>query len=129
MDQERELNKSVKNAEKMATDPKAIEMLASKAHAKVRGNDRVFKGLKKDVDLLLRLARAWATGKYKDVSIASVLIVVGAILYLLDPFDVIPDFVPFMGLTDDATVIGLAITRLRKELNKFEDWEKEITIK
>jgi uncharacterized membrane protein YkvA (DUF1232 family) len=47
----------------------------------------------------------------------------------LDPFDVIPDFIPFLGLTDDATVIGLAISRLRHELNKYEDWENEITIK
>ena len=90
---------------------------------------RIFKGIRKDVDLLVRLARAWATGKYKDVSVGSVLIVLGALLYLLDPFDVIPDFIPFLGLTDDATVIGLAISRLRHELNKYEDWENEITIK
>jgi uncharacterized membrane protein YkvA (DUF1232 family) len=129
VDHEQELNKSARSAENFAKDPRTVEILAAKAQAKLKSNERIFKGIRKDVDLLVRLARAWATGKYKDVSVGSVLIVLGALLYLLDPFDVIPDFIPFLGLTDDATVIGLAISRLRHELNKYEDWENEITIK
>ena len=54
---------------------------------------------------------------------------IGAIAYLLDPLDVIPDFIPIIGFTDDATVIALAISRVRKELDKFEEWETEITLK
>ncbi len=124
---------SYKRAAQGATNwvnkPKGVNRLAALAQKKIRANDRVFKTLRKDLDLMLRLSKAWATGKYKDVSIASLLIVVGAILYLLDPLDVIPDFVPILGLTDDATVFGLAINRIKTELNKFEDWENEITIK
>ncbi len=124
---------SYKRAAQGATNwvnkPKGVNRLAALAQKKIRSNDRVFKTLRKDLDLMLRLSKAWATGKYKDVSIASLLIVVGAILYLLDPLDVIPDFVPILGLTDDATVFGLAINRIKTELNKFEDWENEITIK
>ena len=121
--------RAAQGATKWVNKPKGVNRLAALAQKKIRANDRVFKTLKKDLDLMLRLSKAWATGKYKDVSVASLLIVVGAILYLLDPLDVIPDFVPILGLTDDATVFGLAINRIKTELNKFEDWENEITIK
>lgn len=117
------------NASKWVHKPRGVGKLAGLAQQKIRANDRVFKALRKDLDLMLRLSKAWATGKYKDVSISSLLIVVGAILYLLDPLDVIPDFVPLLGLTDDASVFALAIGRIKSELNKFEDWENEITIK
>lgn len=129
MEDKTSYKRAAKNATKWINKPRGVSKLAALAQQKVRSNDRVFKALRKDLDLMLRLSKAWATGKYKDVSIASLLIVVGAILYLLDPLDVIPDFVPILGLTDDATVFGLAINRIKTELNKFEDWENEITIK
>lgn len=33
----------------------------------------------------------------------------GALAYFIDPFDLIPDVLPIIGLTDDAAVIGAAI--------------------
>ena len=129
MEHHKSYKRSTKKAAKWIQDPLRVNRLAAIAQNKVRANDKVFTALRKDLDLMLRLSKAWATGKYKDVSISSLLIVVAAILYLLDPLDVIPDFVPILGLTDDVTVFGLAINRIKTELNKFEDWENEITIK
>ena len=129
MNEDHELNKSVKEAETIAKDPRAVELLADKAQKKARAHSKMFQKIGKDVELLIRLARAWASGKYKDIGIGSLLIVIGAIAYLLDPLDVIPDFIPIIGFTDDATVIALAISRVRKELDKFEEWETEITLK
>lgn len=39
-------------------------------------------------------------------------LVAGAILYALIPFDFIPDFVPFVGQVDDAYLIALTLLRL-----------------
>ena len=33
----------------------------------------------------------------------------GALAYFILPIDVIPDFIPFLGFTDDAAVLALAI--------------------
>lgn len=129
MDQDPNYKRAKEKASKWIQKPRGVGRLVSIAQNKVRANDQVFKSLRKDLDLMLRLSKAWATGKYKDVSVSSLLIVVGAILYLIDPLDLVPDFVPLLGLTDDVTVFGLAISRVKSELNKFEDWENEITIK
>jgi uncharacterized membrane protein YkvA (DUF1232 family) len=39
------------------------------------------------------------------------------------PFDAIPDFIPVIGLTDDVTVIAMALTAARTEVEKFREWE------
>jgi uncharacterized membrane protein YkvA (DUF1232 family) len=46
------------------------------------------------------------------VSSADKAIVAGTILYVISPIDVIPDFIPFIGLVDDAYLIAIAILRL-----------------
>ena len=41
-------------------------------------------------------------------------IVTAALLYLLNPFDAVPDMIPVAGLADDAGVIALAVTAIKK---------------
>ncbi len=46
------------------------------------------------------------------VSSADKAIVAGTILYVISPIDVIPDFIPFIGLVDDSYLIGISVLRL-----------------
>jgi uncharacterized membrane protein YkvA (DUF1232 family) len=41
-------------------------------------------------------------------------IAVGALLYLIFPLDAIPDLIPILGLTDDVTIVTIAISNLAK---------------
>ncbi len=50
-------------------------------------------------------------------------ILLGAIAYLVLPFDAIPDFVPLFGFTDDAAVIAAAITAVRGSITE-EHYER-----
>lgn len=45
-------------------------------------------------------------------------ILIGAIAYLVLPFDAIPDFVPLFGFTDDAAVIAAAIAAVRGSITE-----------
>src|SRR5215216_3422500 len=51
------------------------------------------------------------------ISSADKAIVAGTILYVISPIDVIPDFIPFIGLVDDAYLIAISVLRL---LNRAE---------
>ncbi len=42
--------------------------------------------------------------------------VAGVALYLVSPIDLIPDFIPFLGVMDDIVLIPLAISWLLKKL-------------
>jgi uncharacterized membrane protein YkvA (DUF1232 family) len=46
------------------------------------------------------------------ISSADKAIVAGTILYVISPIDVIPDFIPFIGLVDDAYLIAISVLRL-----------------
>ena len=72
---------------------------------------------------MLRLIRAYARGEYRNIAKDALLTIVAAIGYLVDPFDLIPDEIPFLGFVDDATVIGSAVSRTRDTLDEFMLWE------
>jgi uncharacterized membrane protein YkvA (DUF1232 family) len=45
---------------------------------------------------------------------------VGAtLLYVLTPVDLVPDFIPFVGFVDDATIFGVCLNLVRSELKKY----------
>jgi len=76
-----------------------------------------------DLKALLRLVRAYASGAYKDVSVDSMVLIVGGILYVVSPFDLIPDVLPG-GYLDDAAVLAFVLNQVREELDAFLAWEK-----
>ena len=43
----------------------------------------------------------------------------GVVLYLVSPIDLIPDFIPFVGVLDDVVLVPLAIRFLLKRLPAF----------
>jgi uncharacterized membrane protein YkvA (DUF1232 family) len=72
---------------------------------------------------MLRLVRAYFRGEYRNVSQDNMLWIITALNYFVDPFDLIPDEVPFLGFVDDATVISFAVARSRGSLDDFMTWE------
>ena len=70
-----------------------------------------------------RLARAWWTREYKTVPWRSLGLGLFAVLYLLNPLDLIPDPIPFLGVLDDATMFGFVLASLRADVKLFERWE------
>ncbi len=49
--------------------------------------------------------------------------IIGALNYLVEPFDLIPDKTPFLGLVDDADVVRLVADKTRRTLDDFMTWE------
>ncbi len=50
-----------------------------------------------------------------DIPVMDLAILVGAVAYVVLPFDLIPDLIPLLGWGDDATVVALALKTLRKQ--------------
>ena len=78
-----------------------------------------------DMQGLIRLVRAWAAGEYRKLGWKSLAVIVGALVYFLDPLDAVPDFLPGIGFLDDASVIALVVSSLRNEVQSFIDWEAQ----
>lgn len=53
----------------------------------------------------------------------SVLALLLVALYGVNPFDLVPDFIPFVGVVDDAAMLAVLWRALRKDATRFVEWE------
>ena len=109
-------------ARRLLQHPDELLDLAKQAEGKAR---HLESGALAELKALLRLIRAYARGDYRNVPWQSMVIVVGAVVYLVSPLDFLPDFIPVSGFLDDATVLGLALRKVQKEIDAFRAWEEE----
>jgi len=77
-----------------------------------------------DLPLLVRLLRAWKKGSYPGLSMRTLATVATGILYVLSPMDLVPDFIPGVGLIDDVAVLALLLHMLAQDLTVFRAWEQ-----
>ena len=74
-----------------------------------------------------RLLRAYAQGEYKAIPWKSLLLIVAAVLYFINPIDVIPDLMPMIGLSDDFAVLFMVYKSIGNDIDNFLMWEKSRT--
>jgi uncharacterized membrane protein YkvA (DUF1232 family) len=116
--------KAILDAKSCAIDPERLRALFEEASRKAAAVPREpFKDCWPYLQAMLRLIRAYFRGEYRNVSQNALLSIIAAINYFVDPFDLIPDEIPFLGFLDDATVIAFAVQRTRETLDDFMTWE------
>jgi uncharacterized membrane protein YkvA (DUF1232 family) len=77
-----------------------------------------------DGKLLIALLKDWRTGTYRQTLYGTIAAVAFALLYVFNPFDIIPDVVPFVGALDDATIIGACLMLVERDLKKYRSWKE-----
>jgi uncharacterized membrane protein YkvA (DUF1232 family) len=113
-------------AQAYAKDPKRLKGLFEDAAKKAKSAPRgPFEKTWAYFMAMLRLIRAYYNGTYTEIPVSSIVVVVGAVIYFVSPIDLIPDFIPVIGLTDDAAIIGFAVEAVQKDLDAFMEWENE----
>ena len=89
---------------KLATVPKAGEWLA-------------------EVPRMIALLKDYIQKEYQDVPKTSLIMIVAALLYLVNPKDIIPDKYLGLGLIDDAAVMAACIALTKKDLDTYDAWK------
>jgi uncharacterized membrane protein YkvA (DUF1232 family) len=71
-----------------------------------------------------RLVRATLDGSYAGTTKRRLGLVVGAVVYVVSPLDLLPEAVlPVVGAADDAVVISWAVKTFMEETDRFLAWE------
>ena len=68
--------------------------------------------------LLYGLLRAWWDKEY-SLPWKSAAAIIAALLYFINPFDLIPDFIPVIGYLDDVVVIGACLKLIQSDLRDY----------
>ncbi|WP_295148768.1 YkvA family protein [uncultured Peptoniphilus sp.] len=83
----------------------------------------LFKKISRELGLALSLVKDYSKGNYRDVKKKDIILIVAGFLYLLNPADIIPDFVLFFGFFDDLSVLTYIVKKIDKELEKYDNWK------
>ncbi|MBQ8099278.1 MAG: DUF1232 domain-containing protein [Bacteroidaceae bacterium] len=79
----------------------------------------------KDLLLLYYYVKDIASGKYQNYSKAKILMVVALLIYIVTPFDLVPDWIPGAGFLDDIALLGYVVKMADKELERYYRWSKQ----
>jgi uncharacterized membrane protein YkvA (DUF1232 family) len=91
---------------------------------KIKRSYGPIKNIMRDVKDLYRMTKDALKGNYKMHPV-NISIIAGGLLYFIIPADLIPDFIPFMGLLDDVAVLTTIIKSMQGELDKYRKLMKE----
>ena len=78
-----------------------------------------------DLPATISLIRSYIRKEYSDVPIASIIAALAAALYVVSPVDLVPDFIPGVGMLDDAAVLVLCWKMIHDDVDKYQEWRKQ----
>ena len=117
--------KILEKAKKTAGDKQEMKGLVTQVTSKLKSlaaDTPQWKEFKSKIHILIRMIQCHISGEYKAFSTSSIVLTAFALIYFLTPFDAIPDFIPAIGFTDDATVLLMVYRKIKKDIEAFLKW-------
>ena len=106
-----------------AKNNKAINAILGTISSKLNSGKSIgFAKIIGKVKSLGRLLKYYANGSYKNIEMKSIVLVLASLIYFISPIDIIPDFLPILGYTDDIALLTFVFNSLSDEIEKFDLW-------
>jgi len=77
-----------------------------------------------DGQLLIAIVKDYRSKAYRQVPYGVIASIVFALIYVLNPFDLMPDMLPVIGQLDDVAVMGACLILVEQDLHKYKDWKQ-----
>lgn len=71
------------------------------------------------------LLQDYVAGRYQAIPWSSIAAIVAALLYVLNPLDMIPDLLPFVGFIDDAGILAICWRMVQKDIEAYRRFRAE----
>ncbi len=75
--------------------------------------------------VMLGMLTDYRKGIYSKVPWFTIATIAFSFLYILNPFDIIPDFIPLIGYIDDLAVFTFGLRFIETDLHNYLDWKLE----
>jgi uncharacterized membrane protein YkvA (DUF1232 family) len=72
--------------------------------------------------LMLAMVKDYWRGSYREIPHWAIGATALALLYVLNPADLFPDFIPGVGHLDDAAVVAFCLKLIEKEIGRYQQW-------
>lgn len=112
------------NAEKIGKeDVEKVVRESSKIKSKLETNSRFEKFIDEGKTMLSLIKDYWKKD-YTKIPWYALTAIVFTLLYVLNPMDLSPDYIPFVGYIDDVSVFSFALTLVNKDLIAYKEWKE-----
>ena len=118
------LERGFREAESTLDDSEKLSLLLKKLKQKMKSLPMVGSVLA-NVPTMFKLLNSYLKGDYTDIPRKELVIIVSAVSYLVSPIDLVPDFIPVVGLMDDMAIISICIKATQCELEKYLVWREQ----
>ena len=102
---------------------KVLQRLAKRAYKKIDESVQKYADIAERIRVIIRMIEAWRNETYQETSYATIFLCAAILLYFINPIDLIPDFIPFIGGLDDAILLVYLLKVIDKEIDRFLQWE------
>ncbi|MEM0939805.1 MAG: YkvA family protein [Bacteroidota bacterium] len=122
MDKKKKLFDKAKQA---ISNTEKLKNIVSKSADKLKSiasESSEWKELRSKISLFIRMIQVQISGEYKAFSNSSLFLIVFALIYFITPVDALPDVIPAVGFTDDASVLYMIYRKLNKDVEAFLKW-------
>jgi len=116
-------------AAKLAGKPGRILSLLAQLAVKIqhtKGTSINMRTIREQFYVIGRMLKAHVNGSYKIRSMRMLIILLAAIIYFINPIDLIPDFIFGIGLADDLAVLTWVYSAAAEEIESFKNWESSL---
>ncbi len=90
----------------------------------IRGRGRLYWRIFKALRTFFPMMNDWRKGRYRPLPKKALGLMALAIVYVVSPIDLIPDFIPFWGLLDDLIIGGWLLAKLDEQLDGYRQWRE-----
>jgi uncharacterized membrane protein YkvA (DUF1232 family) len=116
------LENGKQKAESIIGDPGQIDALLGQLQDKLKDLPGEAAKQFANVPLMASMVKSYVSKEYTEVSPKVVIALVSAFLYLVKSKDLIPDYIPVIGLADDLAVVAIALAVCQPELEAYSQW-------
>lgn len=88
-------------------------------------NSNVLKKYSELAHVLFGMLKDYRKGIYTQVPWFTIATIAFGFLYILNPFDIIPDFIPGLGYIDDLAVLTFGMRFIQTDIHNYLDWKLE----
>ena len=82
-----------------------------------------WKKYKDKIILMFQMLKDVKQKKYPETPWKTIAAMVFTILYIINPLDLVPDFIPFLGYLDDISVFSFVLKLINDDLMEYKNWK------